>query len=430
MFLAGSKYNLKRSCSRTVIFLTLATMLIWGARAFAFNVQYGLTHTVESTSNVLLAPDISPLSGIKDTINTSLFYLNGIENQSSVDVTVDLQLNYLNFGRDDVSRDISRNTLDSELLWTITPRFYSWFLEDNYTQTRINPSLIFNQENTQDVNEFGTGPRFQWYINDTVLNLDTSVYYYDYNETDNDTTNSITRLRWGKKMPSGMSLSLVYSTTFVTYQGASVLNDYNKSALNMNFQYRRNTNDLELAVGKTLLDSEDISQREFSNVEISYTRQLSRYSNVNLSYTSGLADQNDAIDTGGTSLSNVYENQSSLVSYHKNSSTLGLELEFSEIIRTNNESGYEDYLSIAEITLSRVLAPRSQLLLTYSDSENSVKNIADYTDNIITQRLEYLKRFNNRFSFRVFVSEVSVTSTTDLREYSDKRIGMGLTITR
>jgi len=430
MYLAGTKTGEVFFCHRLLVIICLAASVFWGSKAIAFNVQYGLTHSVESTSNVLLAPETSSLTGIEDKINTSLIYVNLVESRSAIEMSADIQLSYLDYGKDDVSRDVTRNSLDSEILWNITPGRFSWFVEDNYLQTTIDPSLIFNQTNTQDVNEFGTGPQFKWIFKDTTLNLETYIYNYDYSETDNDATNSITNLRWGKKMPSGMNLYLVYSTTFVTYESDSVLSDYDKSSLSLNYQYTRATNDFDVEIGKTYLNDDENSDSSFTNIEMSFTRRMSRHSNINMSYSSGLADQSETIDAGGTLLSNVFENQTSLIRYQKTSSALGLVLEVVEIIRSNEESGFEDYLRTAEISISRVVAPRSQIQLSYSDSDNRVDNLIDYTDSIIEKRFEYTKRFNDSLSFRFFVSDLAVSSNFDIREYTDKRVGLSLSIAR
>ena len=432
MYQAGLKYKAVyfKSSGLLILFLSLFSCR-YDLLAANYNVSF--SHTIENSSNVQLIPndfiDLNLDVDYDDTINSSLIYVNFNEDSSGVKATVNYSINYLDY-ENNIASDVTRNNLKSEVLWRITPGYYSWLFVDNFTQTRTDPSLVFSEANTQDVNEFITGPKFEWRVGDSTINLESSIHDYDYSETDNDSSDITTNLRWGKKMPSGMNLYLKYSTKYVTYEN-DALEGYSHSSVGVNFSYQRVTNNLDIFYGRTFLNSDDVDKNEFSNFSITYRRQISRSSFIRLVHTSGLNDQNDSIGSAGTVLNGVFVNTTSSINYNRTSSSLDFDIKFFQQNRKDSDTGSSDAKSGGEISLSRILDPRSQIRLSYKESHDRVNNVLVlYDDNVVESRLEYSKLFNNKLSLRVYASDIYVESSKSFRGYSDKRVGVTFSISR
>jgi len=429
MFLVGRNVVVIRFLLRFIILVLLNLQVFFSVNVRAITFDYGFSQSIESSSNILLVPEVLDNGEYEDTTNISTIYLRVNEDSADFKGFVDLNVNYIDFEKN-VASDVTRNHLNSDFLWTITPGHYSWLLNDSYTQTRTDPSLLFNESNTQNVNVLGTGPRFEWKVQDNVIYLDSYVYNYNYSVTDNDSTNIVSSLRWSKKMPSGMKMSLNVSTTIVSYDNPDEFTDYDKSSTGVSFQYIREINSFDIFYGKTFLNSDDVSRNEFSNSNILFSRKLSRFSKVDITYINGLSDQNDAIDTGGTVLSGVFVNKRSAISYQRESSGLGLNINVFDGERKSSDTGYLDAQKGSEISITRALSPRSRIQISYSDAQSKVNGGVEYDDDTYNKRLEYIKRFNNRFSLKMFVSELFVKSSDVLRQYTDKRVGITFSISR
>ena len=429
MCLIGNKAINKRSFSDFSLYLMLAIVFFSG-EVFALKVNFGVSQSYENTSNPLHVPEIFDDGSFEDSIVTSSVFLKLKEDSSTLKSTVDLKINYLDYV-ENVSSDLTRSNLKSSFLWFITPGYYSWYLVDNIVQTQIDVSLIVSESNAQDVNEFLTGPRLKWKLGGSKLELNSYINKFTYSETDNDSTNLLTSLLWRNKMPSGIKLDLRYSTKFVTFDEDESLNSYDQSTVGAGLKYEKKTNTIDIFFGKTFLNSDDVSDSTFRNDKISFKRELTRYSSISLLHSNGLSSKDESLSSGDTVLSGVHFSKESIISYKRSSSVFGMELKLSESERNNLDIGTRDYKRANSVDLYRVLGSRSRINFSYKETFNTVDfGSLDYEDNIYIKSIKYTKKFNNKLSFSAYVSDLSVESDNILRQYTDKKIGLTISIER
>lgn len=426
MFLTGDSKRYVTFIAYSVLVFVIVLKPVWGLK-----LNYSFSQSFDNSTNLLKIPDVLYNDKFENTINITSVNLKIDEQSNDLKSFIKYNVDYMDYGNNDLVNDLTRNNLEAELSWILSPGHYKWFFKDIYTQSRIEPSLLFNETNTQDVNQFITGPELEWKVNSSSIYLDSYIYDYNYSETKNDNKSIVTTLRWNKKISSGMDVFVKYSTKFLTYENEDLFNNYDQSSLVVGYAYKRNTNDLNISYGKIYVDSEDLSQDEFSDVQFNFRRQMSRFSILDLSYSSGISDQNDSIEDAGTVLSGVYEDRVSSVTYHRMSNRFGFDLKLTKREKLDKDKGYSDILEGSAVTLSSLLSPRSQIRLVYNDSKIVAEsNLLNYEDNIYETRLEYSKSFNNKLSLRIYVSDLVSRSTDVFRQYKDERYGVALSFSR
>lgn len=405
-------------------------MVLTPASVFAFNLDMSFSQAVTKSSNFLHIPEINKDQILEETINTSSVNVKLNEDSSEFNTTFDLNLSYLDYDSNIIG-DVTRNSLKSSVLWIITPKHYSWYFEDNYTQTQTDPSKVFSEANLQNVNQFVTGPELEWEIGDSVLHLDSYLYDYDFSQTDNDNSNVVSHLTWGKKIITGMMLDLTYSTKFVSYEDPDQFDDYNQSTAGVSLKYKRNINNYDVFYGKTILNRDGVLDQRFTDAHFIFSRQLSRYSVLSINYSNKISDSSGSLDEFGTSLDSVFVDENSSISYSRSSGTFGLELLYVDQNKNDTDSSDIDQRIVQSIVLSRKMAARSQFLVSYSDTNHLVDNsVVSYEDDFYESKLEYVKRFNNKITLKVFVSDLFVKSNDVARQYVDKRAGLTFAISR
>lgn len=433
MSLTGVKIINKGYPLKVVLFLTVILMLL-ASKAYALKFNFGVSQSYEDISNAVHAPesqvDTAPIDFFRDILVISSFFLKFNEESSILKSSVDFKINYLDYV-DNVASDLTRSDLKSTFLWQITPGYYSWYLVENIVHSEKEVSLVVSEENTQDVNEFLTGPRFNWKLGSSTLKLNSYINKYTYSSTDNDTTNLITDLTWRNELSSGAKLDMKYTTKYVSFDRDEIYDSYDQSTIGAGLKYKKNTNSVDIFFGKTFLNSDTVIDNVFEDERITLTRDLTRYSNLSFSYSTGLSSKDEALATGGTVLNGVFISKKSVLTYKRSSDVFGLELKITQSEKSNIDTATVDNKRSDEINFYRILASRSKLVFTFGEIANSVLvGLDNYEDVTYVKKIRYIKRFNNKLSFSAYLSELDVVSDNANRQFNDKRIGLTISIER
>ncbi|MDH5424051.1 MAG: hypothetical protein OEY29_03530 [Gammaproteobacteria bacterium] len=412
------------------IFLLVSLLLFWGDLQ-ALVLDAGAKQSYETTSNILKVPEDG--SGatvpVEESISITGIYLKVNEDAAGLTANLEININYMDFVNNYAS-DVTRSSLKTDANWIIRKGRYSWYLRDTFSQTRIDTSLNFNENNIQDVNELVTGPVFDWEVSGNSLKLSSYVYAYDYSETDNDNSSVITNLIWSRNMSAGKELYLKYTTKVVSYESNSLLNDYDQSTLGVGFKYSKRVDAFDVFFGKSALSGD--AGNDYTTSSFLYKRKTTRLSNISLGYAKTLSDNNNAIDSLGTPLNGVYIEKVSSINYQTNGITTGYDLRLEEKVREDTVEDDEDIRLTKTFTMYINISDKSRLDLSYIDSENQIDSgsLQNYQNNMYTSKLSYIKRLNNKMSFVGFLSEEIVVSTIAQYQYNDKRIGFTFSISR
>lgn len=425
---------INKDCSlKTVLYVTIISMLL-ASKAYALKFNFGVSQSYEDISNVLHVPDFivdaAPDDFFRDTLVTSSLFLEFKEDSSVLKSTVDLKVNYLDYV-DDVSSDLTRNDVNSTFLWEITPGYYSWYLVENIVQSQTDVSLVVSEENTQDVNEFLTGPRFNWQLGSSTLKLNSYINNYTYSSTDNDSTSLVTELIWRNELASGVKLDMKYATRYVSFDNDQVYDSYDRSTIGAGLQYQKKTHNIDVFLGKTFLNSENVDDSVFEDERITLTRNLSRYSSLVFLYSNGLSSRDESLSTGGTFLNGVFFSKETVLTYKRSSDVFGLEVKITQRERNNIDTATTDDTRADEITFYRVLTSRSKLDFTFGEVTNTVQvGTENHIDTTYVKKVRYIKRFNNKLSFSAHVGELDVVSDDPNRQFNDIRLGITISIER
>lgn len=431
MSLNGHRLRLNLIANSGFIYFVLVLLVVNNSEVIAVTFDTSYIQTIEQSSNVLHKLDALDIGLYEETITTSALAFKLVDDGSEVKAHFDLRLSYLDY-ENNILEDTERNSLNSEVTWFITRGFYSWYFKDNYTQITLDRLDVASESNQQNVNEFVTGPRLEWHLGSSIINLDSYLALYDYSETENNNNSSVlTKLKIGKKMPSGMTLSLDYITKFVSYENRVTESDFDKQSLGLSFLYDREVNKFNAFIGRSIHDSDGSKPESSSDTRLSYKRVMSKSSYMTLAYSNRLADRNDAIETQGASLSSVFTEEKSSFEYHKSSGVSGLSIKYKKISNDVNELNESDTAISSELLFSRNISVKSQLVLKYSDK---YKEIELNTDSIVeseySKSLEYIKLFNNKMTMKIRLSELSNVSSDLQREYKDNRVSVTFSISR
>ena len=428
MCLTGRRSDLFRY--QLLIFLMIIVNFFYCDSVYALKLNYGMSHSYESTSNPLYLPIPEDDDTFEDVLVTSSVFIKAKEKTSSLKSDVDLKLSYLDYANN-ISSDQTRKNLKSSFLWVITPSYYSWYLTDNITQSVKDASLVSSDENKQDVNAFTTGPRLQWKIGNSLLKLNSYVSNYSFEATNNDSNNVNSSLTWVNNLPSGVKLDVSYATKYVNYEEDQIYGNYDQSTVGVGIKYKKKTNELEASYGRTFLNSDELSESVFSQRKIKYKRIMSRFSSLSLEHSSGLSSKEESLADGDTLLSGLHENLQTSLVYKRAGNVFGGSIKLTDTEKKNIDSGILDDKQAGSINIYRLMSSRSRISILYSQAENDVKTSGtQYQSTEITKKVSYIKLFNNKLSLSVHLSEVNMDSDNFFRRYTDKRAGLTLSIQR
>jgi len=424
MFQIGHDIIKRKWLSLSVNLVTISMLSFMIDSALAITLDAGVLQTIETRSNLHHVPEDAVVGPREEIISTSSVYLKFNEDTSDLKSNVDLNVSYIDFKKNE-SPDVIRNSLKADALWQITRGHYSWFFMDNISQTRVDSLISFSESNTQNVNEFVTGPKLEWDAGNSTIKLNVFLSTYDYSVTADDTTSIVSDFDWIRSVSAGIKMSLKYTAKVVSYDEVDTLSDYDQSTLGLRFEYKKTVDELDVFFGKTILNND--AGEKYTSTSVNYKKQISRNSSISLSYSNNLSDKNDAIDSLGTSLIGVYIDKKYSIIYQKFNTSSGFNVKYEEERKEQEASTNEEQQRSATVSAYKSISSRSRMNISYSDKYNSLLGFEDYT--YITS-LAYQKKFNNKMSISFFVSEVLLESSDPLRQYTDQRIGLSLSISR
>lgn len=213
------------------------------------------------------------------------------EGRLQADAGADLQYRtYL----DNTYDDELTGRLDGTLVYAFVPERFSWFLQETYGQTLIDPRAVDTAGNRQNTNVLSTGP-------DLTLRLGqrTSVVLsgrwmdasYEESSTDNQRlTGSLSLVR---RLSPASFVSLNGSATRVEYDNETLNSNYDTNSAFLGFGLEGGRTSLDLQAGYTSLhDQGESSGGPLLSVQVE--RRLTARSTLSLSAGTNLVDTADA----------------------------------------------------------------------------------------------------------------------------------------
>lgn len=314
----------------TLFFFTAA----FSARAgeIAYGIGYSATHSDNITRTAIEADEQS------EVIHSYLAGFAYAENSSNLIARVLAQAELRDY-QDDIYGDETLFNMKSSLLWEISPRRFTWTVDDTYEQTRISATLADTPDNRANVNVFSTGPDFYIRFSPVqTLALGAragNVYTGDANADSDRFSGSA---RWLYQATSIAVYSLNYEILDVNYEDSAVNQNYSSHNLFLRADYRPSRSQYTIDLGTTRINTDQGEDLDGTLARFSWFRQLTSDSNFGMSasgefrdagadiLTASTATTPSAALTSGEITSDVYYVKRGSLFYNRRGTRFGLDL--------------------------------------------------------------------------------------------------------
>jgi hypothetical protein len=325
----GRGGGLKRA-ALTVLFF--AVVFPVQAGEFAYGIGYSATHS----DNITRAS--AAIDERSEIIHSYLAGFAFIENTSTVIARVLAQAELRDY-QDDIFGDETLFNMKSSLLWELSPRRFTWTVDDTYEQTRISAAVADTPDNRANVNVFSTGPdvyiRFSP-VQTLALGARAGNVYTGRANADSDRFSG--SARWLYQATSSNIYSLNYEVLDVNYDDDTLNSNYSSHAIFLRADYRPSRSQYTIDLGATKINTDRGQDLDGTLARFSWLRQLTSDSNFGMSasgefrdagadiLTASSATTPSAALTSGEITSDVYYVKRGSLFYNRRGARFGMEL--------------------------------------------------------------------------------------------------------
>lgn len=195
-------------------------------------------------------------------------------------------------------RDYLRNTysdekvyyVDGAAVWTISPRQFTWTVEDVAHQVRTDITTPDTPSNRTNANSLSTGPEFIFRLDPA----DTAVIGSRYGRFDIDGPGDNERYsgyaRWLHSVSAQTTLSANYAATRVNYQDPSAFNNFLLEAWFLRYETRPSPNGMTIDFGTSRVTREGAEALNGRLARLTLLRQLTSESSLQVSFAEEYSD--------------------------------------------------------------------------------------------------------------------------------------------
>lgn len=408
--------------------LALWLIVLFPSKVISLELNYEFGTQYRSSENILLVSDQQiepPQSEI-----TQVTFLNFQLEENSADLRAQFNADIRHSAyRNDTFNNESDTSINAELLWDISPRRYSWYFFERYTQLEEDANNIQTIENQQNINEIISGPNFRWQLGRANwLELDARLYSYYFEASDADNERVSTIFRWIKSLVPGLDINITYDMLTTEFQDESVNTNFTRASTFVGFNYERSVNNVQLNLGKSRLSDDNTSVDDSDYVDLIATRQISASSNVSMSFRQDIGDSSSELENGLSIVAGNFKQKSSSIQYTQSTTTGSWGIHFVSVIRNDVISADYEVEDNLTLDLNRVVGVGSRISIAFQTTNQEIENalLGNYTDTINSAVITYDHRFSRRLSVTLSSEKLDRISTEQLRNYKDERIQITL----
>lgn len=255
--------------------------------ASAAQVNYFFGYRVEHSDNIRRVATNEE----KETLNVLRAGIVYRDINPELDVRFAPTAEYLDYKRDTFD-DEARLTLDSSLVWTLSPQRLTWTVQDNARQVRIDPTQPETPANTALANLLVTGPDL--YVRFSTLNtLQLGARYVNVyiEDTDLDNERSEVYGRWLYQYTPITVLSLNYEAQDTRFENpAAFTPDFERQDAYFRVATRQARSTFIADLGRSRIQREGAPEVAGGLARLTWTRQSTLETNYGLLAESGFAD--------------------------------------------------------------------------------------------------------------------------------------------
>lgn len=271
--------------------ITFTSLLILSSyQLHAANVVYnaGVLFGIYENVNLISNPTESEFS---QGLNLGL---NVLEDSSSLYVNLDANFRSFNYSNN-IAADRNNGQLLADLVWRITPGHFEWVLNNNFTQTVVDPLQSNAPANRQNANVFSTGPNYIIRLTPSNnLQLEARVENYSYQQYA-DNNRAATAIRWLHDVNIGLVLSLNNESELARFKNESGNLDFQRNDIFFGVNYARAANALLLEYGVTSIKNEFLDDITSDRYLFSFTNSRTQTSTIQFIYENYLSNTGDQI---------------------------------------------------------------------------------------------------------------------------------------
>ena len=280
---------------------TLCWGAFGGAPVLAGEFAYGAGYSLTYDSNITHVPNQASAEWTQSLIGGFAYQERTVDLNARIFAQVE-QRDYL---RNTYSDDRSYN-VNGVAAWTISPRQFTWSVEDVAQQVRLDITTPDTPNNRANANSLGTGP-------DLLLRLDpvnTAAIGARYGRFDisgpgdNNSRSAYARLL--RQVSVLTKLSLNYEAIRVNFQDPSSFNNFLREEWFFGYESRLSLGSVAVEAGTSHITREGAKELNGRLVRLTLSRQLTSDSSVQASLARQYSDTgSDLLAVGATQLTSV-----------------------------------------------------------------------------------------------------------------------------
>jgi len=243
----------------------------------AAELRYGLEAGVGTSDNIARVP----ANGESETILTAGVDLRLLREGSLVNADVNVDLTYFDY------RD---GTYDGELLGTgeaniglaFVPERFTWFIQESFGQSQLDPFAVQTPENRENINYFSTGPELTLRLGSAgLLTVYGRYSTTDYEETGLDDERVTAGLSFGRELSARSSLSFNVMAERVEFDDPLLGSDYDRQSAFL--RYDKDGARTRIGIEAGVTEVHDLGRTNTSPLfELDIVRDLSPRSTLSL----------------------------------------------------------------------------------------------------------------------------------------------------
>lgn len=362
-----------------------------------------------------------------------------IENTSNIDAQLNAGLSRSIY-KNNLSRDQTLANLSANILWSIRPGFYQWFISENFTQTTIDILAADTPSNRQDTNILVLGPNFIFNLNNNSnMIIEARIASETFEENaDNDRLNIAMRYNYLSTHYLTYAFNIEFEKTHFEEQLPFSVADNTKQDYFVSMNYGRGMNNVQADFGLVNIDNENVSNQNLNRYLVSFMSGRSASTNMSLEYSKNVTDTGNIISnsTGEeaefntllTGVSDIFVLESLALTY-----TIDNDFNQFSIDLFKNKSEYlisenlDNEINGMRLNSTWLLPRRNSISidLTYFDTTFlNQAEVREDSNSVYSLRYNYRARRNVNMFTRV--ESLERDSTIDLFSYDDNRITIGI----
>ncbi|VAW57581.1 hypothetical protein MNBD_GAMMA07-1700 [hydrothermal vent metagenome] len=277
-------------------FIIICTVFIYFDNVNAADVNYGISTTVSTFSNI----NRLTINSQSEKSLTLTPFISIVEDTSLLRLDLNARSNLINF-ESSLNGDRNVSNLSSSALWRIYPGQFEWFISDVFTQTAIDPLLANGLSNRQDVNVFDTGPNFLFRIKArNTIRVEPRIQNTIFENPGADNIRFILRTIYDYNLNSYINFTMNYNFEKIDVDNQAFnpatnqVNDFdslrNDVFITANYRRASDIYDVELGFTKLGFGDNTVQDKNVFRFGFSLTRQFNRLSNIRFLLNRSLDD--------------------------------------------------------------------------------------------------------------------------------------------